>query len=46
MVALRTTTTFIVLKVWNNQLHQPPFCHSFPLLLDYLNFVILFLQYQ
>ena len=28
MVALSTTTTFIVLTVWNNQLHQPPFCHS------------------
>ena len=39
MVALHTTTTSIALKVWNNHLNEPSFCHSVPLLLGYLNFV-------
>ena len=33
--------TFILLNVWNNQLNQPSFCHSFLLSLGYLNFVAL-----
>ena len=39
LVALGTTTIFIALKIWNNQLSQASFCDFFPLLLDYLNFV-------
>ena len=47
VVALRTTTNFIVLKVWNNQLNQAPFCQSFPFIIRLLEFSdFLILQYQ
>ena len=44
LVVLRMATTFIVFMVWNNQLKTNLlFCHSFPLLLDYLSFVTFYL---
>ena len=39
LVALLTTTTSIVIKVWNNQLNQPPFLSFFSFIIRHLNFV-------
>ena len=47
MVALRTIATIIVLKVWNNQLNQPPFLLFFSFIIRLLEFRdFLLLQYQ
>ena len=47
MVALHMTTTFIVLKIWNNQLKQPPFLLFFPFIIRLLEFCdFLLLQYH
>ena len=48
LVALHTTTIFIVLKVWNNQLNQTPFfAILFLIIISLLEFRdFLFLQYQ
>ena len=47
LAALRTTMTFIVLKVWNNLLNQPSFLLFFPFLIRLLEFHDLtFLQHQ
>ena len=48
LVPLCISTTFIVLKVWNNQLHQPPyFIFFFSVDIGRLEFRdFLFLHYQ
>ena len=47
LVALRTTMTFIVLKVWNNLLNQPSFLLFFSFIIRLLEFRDLtFLQHQ
>ena len=47
LVALHMTTTFIVLKIWNNQLKQPPFLLFFPFIIRLLDFCdFLLLQYH
>ena len=47
LVALSTDATFIVLKVWNNQLNQPTFLSFFSFIIRLLEFrEFLFLQYQ
>ena len=48
LVALCMSTTFIILKVWNNQLHQPSFfVIFFSVVIGLLEFRdFLFLHYQ
>ena len=47
LAALRTTMTFIVLKVWNNLLNQPSFLLFFSFIIRLLEFRDLtFLQHQ
>ena len=46
LVVLSTDATFIVLKVWNNQLNQPTFLSFFSFIIRLLEFrEFLFLQY-